>query len=182
MRQLSAASILAGFLVLAPTVAHAQATLAGVVRDASEAVLPGVTVEVSSPVLIEKVRTATTDGTGQYRLTQLPPGTYSMTVTLTGFTTVKREGVEVTGSGVIPINIAMRVGAVAETITVSGETPVVDSRCSATTSSARCQRRARMEPCCRPFPASRCKGSDPRRSRRSWRCSRRTAAEPTKDA
>jgi len=128
MRQLSAASILAGFLVLAPTVAHAQATLAGVVRDASEAVLPGVTVEVSSPVLIEKVRTATTDGTGQYRLTQLPPGTYSMTVTLTGFTTVKREGVEVTGSGVIPINIAMRVGAVAETITVSGETPVVDTQ------------------------------------------------------
>jgi len=128
MRQLSAASILAGFLVLTPTVAHAQATLAGVVRDASEAVLPGVTVEVSSPVLIEKVRTATTDGTGQYRLTQLPPGTYSMTVTLTGFTTVKREGVEVTGSGVIPINIAMRVGAVAETITVSGETPVVDTQ------------------------------------------------------
>src|SRR5580765_8582270 len=128
MRQLSAASILAGFLVLAPTVAHAQATLAGVVRDASEAVLPGVTVEVSSPVLIEKVRTATTDGTGQYRLTQLPPGTYSMTVTLTGFTTVKRDGVEVSGSGVIPINIAMRVGAVAETITVSGETPVVDTQ------------------------------------------------------
>ncbi len=67
MRQLSAASILAGFLVLTPTIAHAQATLAGVVRDASEAVLPGVTVEVSSPVLIEKARTATTDGTGQYR-------------------------------------------------------------------------------------------------------------------
>src|SRR5580765_3080444 len=128
MRQLSAASILAGFLVLAPTVAHAQATLAGVVRDASEAVLPGVTVEVSSPVLIEKVRTATTDGTGQYRLTQLPPGTYTMTVTLAGFTTVKREGVEVTGSGVIPINIAMRVGTVAETITVTGETPVVDTQ------------------------------------------------------
>jgi hypothetical protein len=128
MRQLSAASVLAGFLVLTPTVAHAQATLAGVVRDASEAVLPGVTVEVSSPVLIEKVRTATTDGTGQYRLTQLPPGIYSMTVTLGGFTTVKREGVEVTGSGVIPINIAMRVGAIAETVTVTGETPVVDTQ------------------------------------------------------
>jgi hypothetical protein len=129
MKNRSAAVILIGILVvLAPSLAHAQATLAGVVRDASEAVLPGVTVEVSSPVLIEKVRTAVTDGTGQYRLTQLPPGTYSMTVTLTGFTTVKREGVEVTGSGVIPINIAMRVGAVAETITVSGETPVVDTQ------------------------------------------------------
>ncbi len=129
MKNRSAAVILIGILVvLAPSLAHAQATLAGVVRDASEAVLPGVTVEVSSPVLIEKVRTAVTDGTGQYRLTQLPPGTYSMTVTLTGFTTVKREGIEVTGSGVIPINIAMRVGAVAETITVSGETPVVDTQ------------------------------------------------------
>ena len=128
MRRLSAATILAGTLLLIPTAAYAQATLAGVVRDASDAVLPGVTVEVSSPVLIEKVRTATTDGTGQYRLTQLPPGTYSMSVTLTGFTTVKREGIEVTGSGVIPINIAMRIGAVAETITVSGETPVVDTQ------------------------------------------------------
>ncbi len=128
MRKSAAATLVGILVVLAPSLAHAQATLAGVVRDASEAVLPGVTVEVSSPVLIEKARTATTDGTGQYRLTQLPPGTYSMTVTLAGFTTVKREGVEVTGSGVIPINVAMRVGAVAETITVTGETPVVDTQ------------------------------------------------------
>jgi hypothetical protein len=125
----SAAVTFVGILVvLTPTVARAQATLAGVVRDASEGVLPGVTVEVSSPVLIEKVRTATTDGTGQYRLTQLPPGTYTMTVSLTGFSTVKREGIEVTGSGVIPINVALRVGAVAETVTVTGETPVVDTQ------------------------------------------------------
>jgi hypothetical protein len=128
MRRLSAATILVGILFFAPAVAHAQATLAGVVRDASEAVLPGVTVEVSSSSLIEKVRSATTDATGQYRLTQLPPGTYSMTVTLTGFTTVKRDGLEVTGSGVIPVNIAMKVGAVAETITVTGETPIVDTQ------------------------------------------------------
>jgi hypothetical protein len=117
-----------GCLFLVPTLAYAQATLAGVVRDASEAVLPGVSVEVSSPVLIEKTRTAVTDGTGQYRLTQLPPGTYSLTATLTGFTTVKREGVEVTGSGVIAINMSMRVGSVAETITVTGETPIVDTQ------------------------------------------------------
>src|SRR3954467_3605909 len=103
-------------LVLLPASAFAQATIAGVVRDSSGAVLPGVTIEVSSAALIEKVRTATTDSTGQYRLTQLPPGTYSMTVTLTGFTSIKRDGIEVTGSGVVPINIAMRVGAVAETV------------------------------------------------------------------
>src|SRR5258708_50437 len=90
MRRRSGPLFLLGCLLLVPTLARAQATLAGVVRDASEAVLPGVTVEVSSPAMIEKTRTAITDGTGQYRLTQLPPGTYSMTATLTGFTTVKR--------------------------------------------------------------------------------------------
>src|ERR1700680_2219415 len=89
--------LLLGCFVLLPSLAHAQATLAGVVRDPSEAVLPGVTVEVASPVLIEKTRTAVTDGTGQYRLTQVPPGTYNMTFSLSGFTTVKREGVEGTG-------------------------------------------------------------------------------------
>src|SRR5712691_9217540 len=128
MRRLSGPLLLLGCFVLIPTLARAQATLAGVVRDSSEAVLPGVTVEVASPVLIEKTRSAVTDGTGQYRLTQLPPGTYSMTFTLSGFTPVKREGVEVTGAGVIPINIALRVGTVAETITVTGETPVVDTQ------------------------------------------------------
>src|SRR5437764_4694605 len=121
MRTLSAASVLVGFLVLSPTAAHAQATLAGVVRDASDAVLPGVTVEASSPVLIQKVRTAVTDGTGQYRITELPPGTYTLTATLTGFSTVKREDVEVTGSGVIPINIQLKVGAAAETNTATAE-------------------------------------------------------------
>ena len=78
MRRLSVAFFL--FALLLPTVAHAQATLAGVVRDSSDAVLPGVTVEASSPALIQKVRTAVTDGTGQYRITELPPGTYTLTV------------------------------------------------------------------------------------------------------
>jgi hypothetical protein len=78
--------------------------------------------------MIEKTRTAVTDGDGQYRLTQLPPGTYTVTASLTGFTVVKREGVEVSGSGVIAINLAMRVGTVAETITVTGETPIVDTQ------------------------------------------------------
>ena len=87
-------SVLFAFLaLLLPTVARAQATLAGVVRDSSDAVLPGVTVDASSPVLIEKARSAVTDGSGQYRITELPPGTYTLTVTLSGFSTVKREGI-----------------------------------------------------------------------------------------
>jgi hypothetical protein len=122
------APLLLGVLLLLPATVFAQATLAGVIRDSSEAVLPGVTVEVSSPAMIEKTRTAVTDGDGQYRLTQLPPGTYTVTASLTGFTVVKREGVEVSGSGVIVINMAMRVGTVAETITVTGETPIVDTQ------------------------------------------------------
>ena len=105
--------------------------IAGVVRDASGAVLPGVTVEASSPVLIEKVRTAVSDGTGQYRIAELRPGTYSLSFTLAGFATVKRDGVEVSGAGaVISINVDMRVGGVQETITVSGDTPVVDVQVS----------------------------------------------------
>ena len=100
------------FVALTPTLARAQATLAGVVRDASEAVLPGVTVEASSPALIEKVRTAVTDGTGQYRITELTPGTYTLTFSLTGFSTVKREGINVSRSGMITINGDLKVSAV----------------------------------------------------------------------
>ena len=113
-------------LVLLPSYAFAQATLAGVAKDASGAVLPGVTVEASSPSLIEKVRTATTDGTGQYQIVDLRPGTYTVTFTLTGFSIVKREGLEITGAGVITVNADMKVGSVAETVNVSGEAPVVD--------------------------------------------------------
>src|SRR5499427_8903459 len=110
MKRLSVAAVLVGSLVvLFPTLARAQATLAGVVRDASQAVLPGVTVEASSPSLIEKTRTAVTDGSGQYRITELTPGTYTLTFTLTGFSAVKREGIEVSGSGVITINGDLKV-------------------------------------------------------------------------
>src|SRR5215217_1975198 len=109
-----------------PSLAHAQATLAGTVVDASGAVLPGVTVEASSPVLIEKVRTATTDGSGQYRIVDLRPGTYSLTFSLPGFNVVKRENIELTGSQTLTIPAEMKVGGIQETITVTGETPVVD--------------------------------------------------------
>ena len=118
---------LAGLLLL-PSLVFAQATIAGVVRDASAAVLPGVTVEASSAVLIEKARTAITDGTGQYRMTDLPPGTYLVTFSLQGFTTVKREGVAVSGSGVIAVNADLRVGELTETITVTGASPIVDTQ------------------------------------------------------
>ena len=112
-------------VVLFPVVAHAQ-TIAGVVRDASGAVLPGVTVEASSPALIEKVRNAVTDGSGQFRLDSLVAGTYSVTYTLPGFSTVKREGVQVQTGVTLTLNAELRVGGLQETITVVGETPVVD--------------------------------------------------------
>ncbi|MEP7307570.1 MAG: TonB-dependent receptor [Acidobacteriota bacterium] len=113
-------------LVILPAGAYAQASIAGVVKDSSGAILPGVTVEAASPVLIEKVRSAVSDGAGLYRIVDLRPGTYSMTFTLPGFTSVKRDGVELTGSFTATINAELKVGAVAETITVTGETPVVD--------------------------------------------------------
>src|SRR5260221_2439005 len=109
-----------------PSVASAQSAIGGVVRDTSGAVLPGVSVEASSDVLIEKSRSAVTDGTGQYRIVDLRPGTYVMTFTLTGFNIVRRERVEVTGAGVLTIDVDLRVGSVSETVTVTGETPVVD--------------------------------------------------------
>jgi hypothetical protein len=112
--------------VLVPTEARAQASIAGVVRDASGAVLPGATVEASSPVLIEKGRSVVTDGTGQYKIVDLRPGTYTVTFTLTGFNAVKREGIELTGSSTVTVNADLAVGSVAETVTVSGETPTVD--------------------------------------------------------
>ena len=112
--------------VLFPVAAYAQATIAGTVRDPSGAVLPGVTVEAASPALIEKARTVITDGTGQYRVVDLVPGVYAVTFTLQGFSTVRREGIEVSGAGVFSVNVEMRVGALTETITVTGEAPVVD--------------------------------------------------------
>src|SRR5688500_12542415 len=114
-----------------PSLAVAQGALArgaltGTVRDASGAVLPGVTVEAASPVLIEKVRTVISDGTGQWRIVDLRAGTYTVTFTLAGFTTTRREGIELTGSATLAVPVEMRIGSLEETITVSSETPIVD--------------------------------------------------------
>jgi hypothetical protein len=115
-------------LVLVPSLAFSQATITGVVRDASGAVLPGVTVEAASPVLIEKVRSATTDSSGQYRIIDLRPGLYDVSFQLTGFSTVRREGIELTGALTATVSVDLRVGGVEETITVSGSTPLVDTQ------------------------------------------------------
>ena len=117
---------LLAWMVLVPTLAFAQASISGTVKDTSGAVLPGVTVEASSPVLTEKSRSAVTDGSGQYRIVDLPAGAYTVTFSLSGFSTVKREGIELTGSFNAAVNADMKVGALTETITVSGETPIVD--------------------------------------------------------
>ncbi len=92
--------------------------------------LPGVTVEASSPALIEKTRSAVTDGSGQYRIVDLRPGTYTLVFTLPGFSIVRRDNIELTGSQTITIPAEMRVGGIEETITVTGESPVVDVQSS----------------------------------------------------
>jgi hypothetical protein len=113
------------FVVMVPVLAAAQ-SVAGVVRDTSGAVLPGVSIEATSPALIEKVRTAVSDSAGQYRIENLTPGVYKIAYTLPGFTTFERDGVEITTGVTVTINADMRLGGVQETITVTGETPVVD--------------------------------------------------------
>ena len=113
-------------VLLLPAAALAQAAITGVVRDTSGAVLPGVTVEAASPVLIERTRSVVSDDTGQYRIVDLRPGTYAVTFTLPGFNTVKREGIELSGDFVATVNVELRVGALEETVTVTGESPIVD--------------------------------------------------------
>jgi hypothetical protein len=113
------------------TTAHAQSAIAGVVKDSTGLVLPGVSVEASSDALIEKVRAVVTDESGQYRIVDLRPGVYTLTFTLTGFSTVVRERVELGADFTASINIEMRVGTLQETVTVSGQTPVVDVQSTA---------------------------------------------------
>jgi Carboxypeptidase regulatory-like domain/TonB-dependent Receptor Plug Domain len=124
-RLLLSAGALACVLAL-PAAARAQSAFAGVVKDATGAVLPGVTVEASSPVLIEKVRSVTTDSNGNYRIENLRPGTYTLAFNLPGFSTVKKDAIELASNFTATINADLRVGTVEETVTVAGSSPVVD--------------------------------------------------------
>jgi hypothetical protein len=113
-------------LIVFPAVCFAQfGAIAGVVKDSSGAVLPGVTVEAASPALIEKTRSAVSDNAGQYKVEQLRPGVYTVTFTLTGFSAVRREGIEISAEFTAPVSASLKVGAVSETVTVTGTAPVV---------------------------------------------------------
>ena len=118
------------FCVLLSSAAWAQQAsgIAGVVRDTSGGVLPGVTVEAASPALIEKVRSVVTDGEGRFNIVDLRPGTYVVTFSLTGFNTFKRDGIALTAGFTATVNADMQVGALAETITVTGAAPLVDTQ------------------------------------------------------
>src|SRR5580765_4881768 len=111
-------------LVLLPNVAHAQSSIVGVVKDTSGAVLPGVTVEASSDVLIEKTRTVVTDGNGPYQIVHLRPGQYVVVLSLTGFASLKRENVDLPANFTSAINAEMKVGSLEESITVAATSPV----------------------------------------------------------
>ena len=120
------AAVMAVGLII-PVAAFAQdtASIVGLVRDTSGGVLPGVTIEASSPALIEKTRSVVSDASGQYRIERLRGGVYTVTFTLPGFKTIKREGIQLAGSFAATVNGDLQVGSVEESITVTGEVPVV---------------------------------------------------------
>src|SRR5713226_8094353 len=125
----SIATRMLALLLLIPGMATAQQSagaIAGVVKDSTGGVLPGVTVQVSSPALIEKVRTVITDGQGEYKIISLRPGAYEVTFSLSGFGTVKRSGVELTTAFTATINAEMKPGSLEESITISGASPLID--------------------------------------------------------
>ncbi len=131
MRRLWAVMLGVTVIVAVPALAQAQASITGVVRDSSAAVLPGVTVEATSPALIERVRTTVTDGSGQYRIVDLRTGTYTVTFRLPGFAVAVREGIQLSGAFTATVSAELRVGTVEETVTVTGETPIVDVQSAA---------------------------------------------------
>jgi Carboxypeptidase regulatory-like domain len=121
--------VLICMLIVPPAVwAQQTSAIGGVVKDPSGAVLPGVTVEAASPALIEKVRTVFTDDQGRYNIVDLRPGTYAITFTLSGFSALKREGIELTSGFTATVNADLQVGSLQETVTVSGESPLVDTQ------------------------------------------------------
>ena len=123
-----AAVCAAAFFVPGAVFAQERASIVGIVQDSTGAVMPGVTVEAASPALIEQVRTAVTDGNGRYAVIDLRPGTYTVTFTLPGFKVVRREGIVLEGAFTAQVNAALSVGALEETVTVTGESPIVDTQ------------------------------------------------------
>src|SRR5712691_5948626 len=128
VKRMRACLVMLACPMLLPAAASAQTTsaIAGVVKDTSGAVLPGVTVEAGSPALIERTRSAVTDVQGQYKITELRPGLYSVTFTLSGFSVAKRDGIELTANFTAAISVELTVGALSETVTVSGQSALVD--------------------------------------------------------
>ena len=125
-RSIGLAAAALACLVMLPAVAHAQSAIVGVAKDTSGAVLPGVTVEAASDALIEKTRSVVTDGSGQYRIVDLRPGSYSVTFSLEGFQSFKRDALDLPAQFTMTINADMKVGALEETLTVTGDAPTVD--------------------------------------------------------
>src|SRR3979409_2046797 len=119
-------AVLCAAVFLVPKTSYAQAAIAGVVRDASGAVMPGVLVEASSPALIEKTRSVVTDSAGQYKIIDLRPGTYEVSFTLTGFKAVRRGSITLEGNFTPTINAELQVGSLEEVLTITAEAPTVD--------------------------------------------------------
>jgi hypothetical protein len=132
-KQIAAAALVFSVLIVWAPSAWAQSAIAGVVKDATGGVLPGVTVEATSDVLIEKIRVTTTDGEGQYRIIDLRPGLYTITFSLAGFNTSRREALELPASFTATVNMDMRVGELEVAVVVTGEAPVVDTHSATTT-------------------------------------------------
>ena len=126
MRRVVRLAVLSAAVLLVANASSAQVAIAGVVKDGTGAVMPGVTVEASSPALIEKTRSVVTDGAGQYKIVDLSPGTYSVAFTLNGFKSVQRSGVLLEGNFTAQVNAELQVGAMQEVLTVTGEAPTVD--------------------------------------------------------
>src|SRR5919206_646177 len=125
-RVILSTALLCAAVCLLPATSFAQAAIAGVVKDGTGAVLPGVTVEASSPALIEKSRSVVSDTQGNFKIVDLRPGVYTLTFTLEGFQTVRREGLELPSNFTMTVNGDLRVGSLEETLTVTGASPVVD--------------------------------------------------------
>src|SRR5882757_3610566 len=119
-------AVVAAAVLLMPRTSSAQAAIAGVVKDTSGAVMPGVLVEASSPALIEKTRSVVTDSAGQYKIVDLRPGTYEIAFTLAGFKVVRRGNIILEGNFTPTVNAELQVGSLTEVLTVTAETPVVD--------------------------------------------------------